>query len=137
MQVLFEELSAKGPNTIYLLPTPKYHPEIVGQGIEYVWGLAKRKFRWMSLEDKKGKQRFEDAIKESIRFVTKDHVNSFAAKCRRYMMAHANQGRHTRDSPPQLTYEGIERFQRMFKTHRNIADQEKPYLAEMWKASVI
>ena len=54
MAHLFEQLSTKGPCRIILLVSPKYHCEIAGEGIEYVWGLIKRWFRDISMKDKKG-----------------------------------------------------------------------------------
>lgn len=33
--------------------SPKYHPEIAGEGIEYCWALAKNTYRGYPLRDKK------------------------------------------------------------------------------------
>ena len=54
MAHLFDQLSKKGPCRMILLVSPKYHCEIAGEGIEYVWGLIKRWFRDISMKDKKG-----------------------------------------------------------------------------------
>ena len=35
-----------------------------------------------------------------------------------------------------LTYESIEKFQKKLKTHRNVSDQEKGYIAKVWRESV-
>ena len=64
-------------------------------------------------------------------------MNRFAARCRRYMLAYMNQARETRDSPPNLTYHGIEKFQKNIKTHRNTADQDWGYIAEDWRESYL
>ena len=124
MELLCQELSAKGECKIELIVSPKYHPEIAGEGVEYVWGFIKKYYRSLSMKDKKGKKNFEEAIKKSVSQVNKNHVNRFAARCRRYMLAYMNQARETRDSPPNLTYHGIEKFQKNIKTHRNTADQD-------------
>ena len=53
MEVLFEQLSTRGQNQIHLLTSPKYHCELAGEGIEYSWGLAKKKYRNSLLKKKK------------------------------------------------------------------------------------
>ena len=82
MAHLFEQLSNKGECRMILLVSPKYHCEIAGEGIEYAWGLFKRWYRSISLENKKGKEKFEVEIKKCIRKVSKNHANRFAARCR-------------------------------------------------------
>ena len=82
MQYLFEQLSSKGPNKISLIDTPKYHPEMAGEGIEFFWGLAKRKYQSIPHEDKKGKEKFLEAVHEGIGYVTKEHVG----KCPLYFL---------------------------------------------------
>ena len=69
MQYLFERLSKKGVNNISLHETPKYHPGMTGEGIEYCWGLAKRKYQSIPYEDKKGEGKFFTSVRESISFV--------------------------------------------------------------------
>ena len=137
MAHLFDQLSSKGHCTIGLLVSPKYHCEIAGEGIEFVWDLMKKYLRSLSLKKKKGKANFEKAIEESVRIVTKEHVNKFAARCRRYMLAYANQGRQTRNGEVQLTYKGIEKFVKTFKCHRNTADQDKGFIAQVWRESYL
>jgi len=38
--------------------SPKYHPEIAGEGIEYIWGLSKCNFRKQPLNEKKKRNNF-------------------------------------------------------------------------------
>ena len=122
MAHLFDQLSTKGECKMILLVSPKYHCEIAGEGIEYAWGLFKRWYRSISLENKKGKEKFEVEIKKCIRKVSKNHANKFAARCRRYMLAHLNKARQTRDDEGLLTYASIEKFVKNFKCHRSTAD---------------
>ena len=112
--------------------SPKYHCEIAGEGIEYAWGLAKKKFRHTKLEDKNTKEKFNKAVKASINHVKQDHVFKFAAKCRRIMVTYLAASGANRE----LTYESIEKFQKKLKTHRNVSDQEKGYISQIWKESV-
>ena len=137
MAYLFEQLSAKGPNNIHLLCSPKYHPEIAGEGVEYGFGYAKKVFRSIALEMKKGKDNFDKAVRRSVRTVTRRHMNLFAAKCRRYMLAYMNDARLTQDGEAALTYDGIEKFQSTFKCHRNTLEQDKAFIAKVWRESKV
>ena len=43
MEVLLSKLSEKASDTKnQLLTSPMYHCELTGEGVEYVWGLAKQ-----------------------------------------------------------------------------------------------
>ena len=42
MEVLLLKLSEKGYHQVKLLISPKYHCELAGDGVEYVWGLVKK-----------------------------------------------------------------------------------------------
>ena len=136
MEVLFEELSSKSHCNIHLLTSPKYHCELAGEGVEYVWGLFKRHYRSIAFEEKKGKDKFEKAIRECVSKVTKEHVNLFSAKCRRYMLAYKHKAREREGGETQLTYEGIERFVKRFRCHRSTADQDTGFIARVWRESV-
>ena len=80
---------------------------------------------------------FEEAIKKSVGEVNKHHVNRFSARNRRYMLAYMNQAREIRDSPPNLTYHDIEKFQKNFKSHKNTEDQDWGYIVEVWRESYL
>ena len=68
--------------------TPKCHPQISGQGIEYAWGYSKLQFR----------QKFSDMtaenLKENIRAVlstevlTRNQTNKFVRKSRDYKLTY-------------------------------------------------
>ena len=66
MEFLFEQLSMMGENTITLLATPKCHPEIAGEGIEYAWGFFKRMYRSILLKDKKVKVSLKTQCKKVL-----------------------------------------------------------------------
>ena len=134
MEVLLEDLTNKSANnqTIGLLVSPKYHCELAGEGVEYCWGLSKRFIHNKGLEAKNTKKKFEIVVREAIEYVRKDHVEKFAAKCRRYMMAYKN----IENGSMGLTYEWVERFVKKTKTHRNILDQERGFIEEVWRDSI-
>jgi len=88
MEVLCDDLSKLGEQSISILTSPKYHCEITGEGIELAWGLAKKTYRNIPLSDKKGNEKFELSVKRSITNVKKEHIRLFSGKNRRYMMAY-------------------------------------------------
>ena len=71
-------------------------------------------------------------MRQSIEYVKQEHVVKFAGKYRRYMMAYYN----ARNGDHELTYDWIERFVKKTKTHRNILDQERGFIEEVWRASI-
>ncbi len=46
--------------------TPKCHPELAGEGIEYSGGYAKNYYRWLPLEEKRKKEKFMDGVRKSL-----------------------------------------------------------------------
>ena len=43
---------------VYLICSPKFHPEIPGEAIEYCWALSKNKYWRYELKKKKTKAKF-------------------------------------------------------------------------------
>ena len=46
--------------------TPKCHPEMAGEGIEYSWGMAKLLYRKLPTKEKKSKEKFINSVRECI-----------------------------------------------------------------------
>ena len=134
MEVLLSKLSEKADDSeIRLLTSPKYHCELAGEGFEYVWGLAKRFYRSIENEEKRAKEKFQKMVRASILFVKRQYVINFAAKCRCYMMTY---NAYNNNVDP-LTYRMIERFVKMWKTHRNIVDRDKAFVEKAWREAVL
>ena len=135
MEVLLDDLSSKSSNnqTISLLVSPKYYCEIAGEGIECCWGLSKKFFRNVGIEKKNTKKKFKNIIKAVIEYARQGHVEKFSAKCHQYMMAYTN----AKNRNNELTYKWIERFVKQSKTHHNILDQERGFIEEVWRASIL
>ena len=131
MQSLFLHLSQQSESNIVLLTSPKYHCEIAGEGIEYDWGLTKKKYRNIPLSEKNSKEKFSKCVKQCIKHVTKAHVRLFSGKCHRYMMAYKN------IANTELAHDSIERFVKKTKTHRNIQDSDKGFITSVWKKNII
>ena len=47
---------------VKVILTPKCHAKLAGEGIEYLWGQAKGIYRSLSLNQKKGKDKFKAAF---------------------------------------------------------------------------
>jgi len=136
MQKLAEDLSVLHSRKVELLITPKYHCELAGEGIEYGWGLFKKDFRRTPHAEKKGRERFETCVKRSLKRVIVEHIRRFSARARRYMLTYM-----LLDSPESLerhglSYHEIEQYvTKKMKVHRNTADQESAFIAQVWRES--
>ena len=116
---------------VMLRMTPKCHPEIAGQGIEYAWGYAKLRFR----------QKYNDMtaanLKENVRAVlstevlTKIRTNKFVRKARDYKLTYLfllEQTEKLKKSEHGNTHERIERIMKLFKQHRSALDADYSFI---------
>ena len=60
--------------------TPKCHPEMAGEGIEYSWGCAKNRYRALPLAEKKSKAKFLENVRlcMSRDYITAERVRLFS-----------------------------------------------------------
>ena len=71
--------------------TPKCHPEIAGEGIEYTWGAAKLFYRRLRISEKRTKENFRKSVKRSTErstVLTVDRQRKFSKRARNYMIAY-------------------------------------------------
>ena len=68
--------------------SPKYHPEIAGEGIEFAWGYSKNAYRREPLKDKKSKEKFRTLVDKVTGIVDKDICRKFGKRIRQYMLAY-------------------------------------------------
>ncbi len=54
--------------------SPKYHCELAGEGVEYVWAVMKKRYRSKALEDKNTKQNLEKVAREVAECVKQSSV---------------------------------------------------------------
>ena len=136
LEYLAEQLSNDNYNIYITLSTP-YHPELAGEGIEYVWGLWKKIYRHIPFHMKKGLEGFHKCINQALSSITVDHVRKFSAKARRYMLAylHFNEMKRV-DTIDDPTYVEIEKLVKTCKAHRNTQDQETGYISKLWKQAM-
>ena len=75
---------------VEVLLTPKCHAELAGEGVEYIWGGAKGKYRRLSLAQKSGKDNFKASLYHCLSedVITIERVRKYARRARQYMMAY-------------------------------------------------
>ena len=132
--------------------SPKYHPEIAGEGIEYVWGFSKSTYRRMPLGTKK-KQGFRELVTAALNtnnVLTVSAIRKCAKRARMYMLAYhslaiaretfdnGNDGRNGDDGKiqlPPMTGDLVERlvkkYEKKHRTHRCTMDQETAFIDEV------
>jgi hypothetical protein len=70
--------------------TPKCHPEIAGEGIEYDWGCAKGVYRRLPISEKRSKKKFGESVQkamDSTEVLTIERRRLFSKRAREYMLA--------------------------------------------------
>ena len=129
--------------------SPKFHPEIAGEGVEYCWGLGKNTYRRYSVADKRTKSKYIDLVKKCTcpnTVLTKQQVRTFGKRTRRYMLAYHALEKAKEDQTnvqtsaentnlihlPEMSSALVEKIIKVYKkphkNHRNIADSEKRFL---------
>jgi hypothetical protein len=70
--------------------SPKCHCEIAGEGIEYLWGNAKNKYRKLPIQDKRGKATFRSTVQQCLsrEQLTTVFVRKASKQAREYMVAY-------------------------------------------------
>ena len=102
MEVLLHDLSTKSRNNqkIEFLVSPKYHCELTGEGVEYVWAVMKKYYCRKPLEEENTKKKFKKVAREAAECVKQSSEKLFSARCCWYMIAYMNLSKGNR----KLTY---------------------------------
>jgi hypothetical protein len=127
--------------------TPKCHPELAGEGIEYIWAMAKLYYRHQPLARKRSKAKFIELVHESLSGcnITLGQVRKCSRRAREYIIAykvfdqvkcdiHSTQhkdgmrGETECNESVQLNFDLIEKTIKAFKTHRNVADIDVSFI---------
>jgi hypothetical protein len=124
--------------------TPKCHCEIAGEGIEYSWGLAKNQYRKILLENKRGKEKFKQSVRECISrtLINRTRVQKFSKRARRYMQGYhvlkemqqgnikgssLNVEQSSKTTDEKIVPQKLEQMVKHFKTHRCAMDFDYAY----------
>jgi len=119
--------------------TPKFHAEIAGEGIEYIWGVAKGVCRRKPLEFKKqGKEKFHVLVKKCVCSVNVLHVKrvrTLSRRARAYICAYyfiernaVNNNQVDNDNVV-LSLPQIESLMKEFKTHLSALDLTRKFVS--------
>jgi hypothetical protein len=130
--------------------TPKCHPEIAGEGIEYIWALAKLYYRMKPIQSKRTKGKFRLLVQEclSLTNLTKHSVRMSSRRAREYMLlyktlhqmqleqkAAANSNRNpslpNHREPFNFNHELIEKTMKTYKSHRNAQDFDYAFIKNL------
>ena len=107
--------------------SPKCHPELAGDGIEYAWGKSKHDFR----DRNDGiPAHLRDNIKASFIALTRERCFIFSRKARSYKKAYwaLAHGHGTTETDGSASFAEIERLSKTFKTHRCALDLERRFI---------
>jgi len=105
----------------YGLLSPKGHPELAGQGVEYCWGKAKQFYRrHNTMDNKTFKQRVIESM-DTKEVLNMERVRKFARRARAYRNGYRE---------PELagSYLGIEKLVKRSKAHRCTLDQAYSFI---------
>ena len=120
--------------------TPKCHPEIAGEGIEYDWGCGKGYYRRLPLSAKKTKTKFRESVKKSLdttEVLTIERRRLFSKRAREYMVAYSildnsNDtevvGGNDATTRPHMTAYLIEKIVKQYKSHRSASDFDAGFI---------
>jgi hypothetical protein len=114
--------------------SPVCHAELAGEGIEYVWGLAKNKYRQASLNEKRKKESFKNLVSTCLSrdWLTTERVRRCALRARCYSCAYWELDHQSEPSDENKDSKGIvnedsipikiEKLFKKYKTHRSAID---------------
>jgi hypothetical protein len=73
---------------LMLIRSPKCHPELAGEGIEYDWAATKQWYRRQKLVEKRTKDKFRKLVIQSLDQVIIKQRMEFARRARQYIHAY-------------------------------------------------
>ena len=142
--------------------SPKCHPEIAGEGIEFLWAIAKIYYRSCPISRKRTKKIFLALVKEcfSAAVIDTQTTRACSRRCREYMLMYsaidryltnlveAEKSKSNKGSQNQkVTGKGendkfneninhtlFEKSIKLYKSHRSIADSDSAFVKRLVKA---
>ena len=110
--------------------SPKAHPELAGEGVEYDWRFSKLAYRRHPLERKKKKEKFRELVNHCISrdSITTVHRRKFARRACHYIRAYhalAKNNYERTNEAVEISAALIEKIVKVYKSHQHILDQEK------------
>ena len=111
--------------------TPKCHPELAGEGIEYAWGAAKLYYRKQPLKDKRNKLVYEELVKRSLsdQILSLQFMRQCSRRARRYILAYRSLSMRRADTTStNVDMKLIENLVKKHKSHRSAVDFDSSFI---------
>ena len=117
--------------------TPKCHPELAGEGIEYAWAIAKLFYRKSPIALKRSKSLFQQLVRDSTdtnNVLTLDKIQACSRKARTYMKMYValesigmddenfKANKHSVMEGAMKFYSKIKKMTKKSKAHRSVLD---------------
>ncbi len=114
---------------ITMIRSPKCHPELAGEGIEYDWAVAKKFYRMMKMADKKTKEKCFKSVQASLDKVDPKSRRSSSKRAREYMLAYdtleAWKEDETRGQEPESSAHFLDSVVKERRSHRSVSHDGK------------
>lgn len=112
--------------------SPKCHPEVAGEGVEYSLGKSKNWFRTFPVEDKKGVEKFKRLVNLALKandgaMITIQRVRKYSRRARRYIVAYHQLDRGMPVEDVNFLKRIEERVRTLKKSHRDAIDTKFIY----------
>ena len=121
--------------------TPKYHAEIAGCGIEYIWGAAKARYRSFTLNKKKKRPNFINSVHEALQVISLTTARKCDRKARTYIRAYytlevlgMNPDGSDRNDDDTITLPDIKKLVKRYRTHRSALDFDYKFIKDLLKS---
>jgi hypothetical protein len=120
---------------VVVLSTPKYHAELAGEGVEYMWALCKNWFKRQPLNKRKSRADFKKLVETAVsnEMITPKAVRGSARRARSYILAYLflDHG-STEDSGIKQEFVDIEVSAKTYRSHRGPEDQQSGFIKKLY-----
>jgi len=132
--------------------SPKCHPELAGEGIEYSWGNAKMKYRRLKYSQKTSKKQFHNSVRFCLSrdFLSNERIRTNARRAREYIVAYyllaikagnSESGELTQVDfndmePMAVSAQKIEQLKDMVRCHRAAIDFDTQFCNAVFKVGI-
>jgi len=138
LQVMSKRIGTSRGMNVTVDRSPKGHPEVAGEGIEYTWANSKIYLRSVPLDNRRTKTQFLDAVRLSISRdsgaqLSRTKVSKFSGRARDFIAAYYllhNQnktGLSVKPTVATLAKKDIEKTRKKYRAHRGVEKQDTAY----------
>ena len=108
--------------------TPKCHPEMAGDGIEYEWAMAKLWYRRQKMERKKGKDKFHALVEECFGrdILSIERSRKFSSRARQYMVSYYMLEKDGKSTTPM----DVTNYKKLRKSNTDVLKEDYGYMSE-------